>query len=107
MLLRFRNSKKQQKITIESSSSLSDERPSNRKQLKKLKLCRQLMLGNKEKKPDVRNRARPTSLKADKALEDALRIRIQSKLIRCNQNKLCVKAIKNNNFEEIKAAKMN
>ena len=94
---------KQQKITIESSSSLSDEDID--RMVKEAEANAEADAKRKEE-ADVRNEADQLSFQADKALEDAKDKVDQSLLDAIKiKNDALKEAIKNNNFEEIKAAK--
>ena len=94
---------KQQKITIESSSSLSDEDID--RMVKEAEANADADAKRKEE-ADVRNEADQLSFQADKALEDA-KDKVDQSLIDAikTKNDVLKEAIKNNNFEEIKAAK--
>ena len=94
---------KQQKITIESSSSLSDEDID--RMVKEAEANADADAKRKEE-ADVRNEADQLSFQADKALEEAKDKVDQSLLDNIkDKNDTLKEAIKNNNFEEIKAAK--
>ena len=94
---------KQQKITIESSSSLSDEDID--RMVKEAEANADADAKRKEE-ADVRNDADQLSFQADKALEEAKDKVDQSLLDNIKaKNDTLKEAIKNNNFEEIKAAK--
>ena len=94
---------KQQKITIESSSSLSDEDID--RMVKEAEANADADAKRKEE-ADVRNEADQLSFQADKALEEAKDKVDQSLLDNIKaKNDILKEAIKNNNFEEIKAAK--
>ena len=94
---------KQQKITIESSSSLSDEDID--RMVKEAEANADADAKRKEE-ADVRNEADQLSFQADKALEEAKDKVDQSLLDNIKaKNDTLKEAIKNNNFEEIKAAK--
>ena len=94
---------KQQKITIESSSSLSDEDID--RMVKEAEANAEADAKRKEE-ADVRNEADQLSFQADKALEDA-KDKVDQSLLDAikTKNDVLKEAIKNNNFEEIKAAK--
>ena len=94
---------KQQKITIESSSSLSDEDID--RMVKEAEANADAVAKRKEE-ADVRNEADQLSFQADKALEDA-KDKVDQSLLDAikTKNDALKEAIKNNNFEEIKAAK--
>ena len=94
---------KQQKITIESSSSLTDADID--RMVKEAEANAEADAKRKEE-ADVRNEADQLSFQADKALEEAKDKVDQSLLdnIKAKNNTL-KEAIKNNNLEEIKAAK--
>ena len=94
---------KQQKITIESSSSLSDEDID--RMVKEAEANADADAKRKEE-ADVRNEADQLSFQADKALEDA-KDKVDQSLLDAikTKNDALKEAIKNNNFEEIKAAK--
>ena len=94
---------KQQKITIESSSSLSDEDID--RMVKEAEANADADAKRKEE-ADVRNEADQLSFQADKALEDA-KDKVDQSLLDAikTKNDVLKEAIKNNNFEEIKAAK--
>ena len=94
---------KQQKITIESSSSLSDEDID--RMVKEAEANADADAKRKEE-ADVRNEADQLSFQADKALEDA-KDKVDQSLLDAikTKNDTLKEAIKNNNFEEIKAAK--
>ena len=94
---------KQQKITIESSSSLSDEDID--RMVKEAETNADADAKRKEE-ADVRNEADQLSFQADKALEDA-KDKVDQSLLDAikTKNDALKEAIKNNNFEEIKAAK--
>jgi len=94
---------KQQKITIESSSSLTDEDID--RMVKEAEANADADAKRKEE-ADVRNEADQLSFQADKALEEAKDKVDQSLLDNIKaKNDTLKEAIKNNNFEEIKAAK--
>ena len=94
---------KQQKITIESSSSLTDEDID--RMVKEAEANADADAKRKEE-ADVRNEADQLSFQADKALEEAKDKVDQSLLDNIKaKNDILKEAIKNNNFEEIKAAK--
>ena len=94
---------KQQKITIESSSSLSDEDID--RMVKEAEANADADAKRKEE-AEVRNEADQLSFQADKALEDA-KDKVDQSLLDAikTKNDVLKEAIKNNNFEEIKAAK--
>ena len=94
---------KQQKITIESSSSLSDE--DINRMVKEAEANADADAKRKEE-ADVRNEADQLSFQADKAIEDA-KDKVDQSLLDAikTKNDALKEAIKNNNFEEIKAAK--
>ena len=94
---------KQQKITIESSSSLSDEDID--RMVKEAEANADADAKRKEE-ADVRNEADQLSFQADKALED-VKDKVDQSLLDAikTKNDALKEAIKNNNFEEIKAAK--
>ena len=94
---------KEQKITIESSSSLSDEDID--RMVKEAEANAEADAKRKEE-ADVRNEADQLSFQADKALEDA-KDKVDQSLLDAikTKNDVLKEAIKNNNFEEIKAAK--
>ena len=94
---------KQQKITIESSSSLSDEDID--RMVKEAEANADADAKRKEE-ADVRNEADQLSFQADKALEDA-KDKVDQSLLDAikTKNDALKEAIKNNNLEEIKAAK--
>ena len=94
---------KQQKITIESSSSLSDEDID--RMVKEAEANADADAKRKEE-ADVRNEADQLSFQADKALEDA-KDKVDQSLLDAikTKNDVLKESIKNNNFEEIKAAK--
>ena len=94
---------KQQKITIESSSSLSDEDID--RMVKEAEANAEADAKRKEE-ADVRNEADQLSFQADKAIEDA-KDKVDQSLLDAikTKNDALKEAIKNNNFEEIKAAK--
>ena len=94
---------KQQKITIESSSSLSDEDID--RMVKEAEANADADAKRKEE-ADVRNEADQLSFQADKALEDA-KDKVDQSLLDAikTKNDALKEAIKNNNFEEIKVAK--
>ena len=94
---------KQQKITIESSSSLSDKDID--RMVKEAEANADADAKRKEE-ADVRNEADQLSFQADKALEDA-KDKVDQSLLDAikTKNDALKEAIKNNNFEEIKAAK--
>ena len=93
----------QQKITIESSSSLSDEDID--RMVKEAEANADADAKRKEE-ADVRNEADQLSFQADKALEDA-KDKVDQSLLDAikTKNDALKEAIKNNNFEEIKTAK--
>ena len=94
---------KQQKITIESSSSLSDEDID--RMVKEAEANADADAKRKEE-ADVRNEADQLSFQADKALEEAKDKVDQSLLDNIKaKNDTLKEAIKNNNLEEIKSAK--
>ena len=94
---------KQQKITIESSSSLTDADID--RMVKEAEANAEADAKRKEE-ADVRNEADQLSFQADKALEEAKDKVDQSLLDNIkDKNDTLKEAIKNNNFEEIKAAK--
>ena len=94
---------KQQKITIESSSSLSDEDID--RMVKEAEANADADAKRKEE-ADIRNEADQLSFQADKAVEEAEGKVDQSLLDNIKaKNDTLKEAIKNNNFEEIKAAK--
>ena len=94
---------KQQKITIESSSSLTDADID--RMVKEAEANAEADAKRKEE-ADVRNEADQLSFQADKALEEAKDKVDQSLLDNIKaKNDILKEAIKNNNFEEIKAAK--
>ena len=94
---------KQQKITIESSSSLTDADID--RMVKEAEANADADAKRKEE-ADVRNEADQLSFRADKALEEAKDKVDQSLLDNIKaKNDTLKEAIKNNNFEEIKAAK--
>ena len=94
---------KQQKITIESSSSLTDDDID--RMVKEAEANADADAKRKEE-ADVRNEADQLSFQADKALEEAKDKVDQSLLDNIKaKNDTLKEAIKNNNFEEIKAAK--
>ena len=94
---------KQQKITIESSSSLTDEDID--RMVKEAEANAEADAKRKEE-ADVRNEADQLSFQADKALEEAKDKVDQSLLDNIKaKNDTLKEAIKNNNLEEIKAAK--
>lgn len=94
---------KQQKITIESSSSLTDEDID--RMVKEAEANADADAKRKEE-ADVRNEADQLSFQADKALEEAKDKVDQSLLDNIKaKNDTLKEAIKNNNLEEIKAAK--
>ncbi len=94
---------KQQKITIESSSSLTDADID--RMVKEAEANADADAKRKEE-ADVRNEADQLSFQADKALEEAKDKVDQSLLDNIKaKNDILKEAIKNNNFEEIKAAK--
>ena len=94
---------KEQKITIESSGSLSDEDID--RMVKEAEANADADAKRKEE-ADVRNEADQLSFQADKALEDA-KDKVDQSLLDAikTKNDALKEAIKNNNFEEIKAAK--
>ena len=94
---------KEQKITIESSSSLSDEDID--RMVKEAEANAEADAKRKEE-ADVRNEADQLSFQADKALEDA-KDKVDQSLLDAikTKNDALKEAIKNNNFEEIKSAK--
>ncbi len=94
---------KEQKITIESSSSLSDEDID--RMVKEAEANADADAKRKEE-ADVRNEADQLSFQADKALEDA-KDKVDQSLLDAikTKNDALKEAIKNNNFEEIKTAK--
>ena len=94
---------KEQKITIESSSSLSEEDID--RMVKEAEANADADAKRKEE-ADVRNEADQLSFQADKALEDA-KDKVDQSLLDAikTKNDALKEAIKNNNFEEIKAAK--
>ena len=94
---------KEQKITIESNSSLSDEDID--RMVKEAEANAEADAKRKEE-ADVRNEADQLSFQADKALEDA-KDKVDQSLLDAikTKNDALKEAIKNNNFEEIKAAK--
>ena len=95
--------KKQQKITIESSSSLTDADID--RMVKEAEANADADAKRKEE-ADVRNEADQLSFQADKALEEAKDKVDQSLLDNIKaKNDTLKEAIKNNNLEEIKAAK--
>jgi len=94
---------KQQKITIESSSSLTDADID--RMVKEAEANAEADAKRKEE-ADVRNEADQLSFQADKALEEAKDKVDQSLLDNIKaKNDTLKEAIKNNNLEEIKAAK--
>ena len=94
---------KQQKITIESSSSLTDADID--RMVKEAEANADADAKRKEE-ADVRNEADQLSFQADKALEEAKDKVDQSLLDNIKaKNDTLKEAIKNNNFEEIKAVK--
>ena len=94
---------KEQKITIESSSSLSDEDID--RMVKEAEANAEADAKRKEE-ADVRNEADQLSFQADKALEEAKDKVDQSLLDNIKaKNDTLKEAIKNNNLEEIKSAK--
>ena len=94
---------KQQKITIESSSSLTDADID--RMVKEAEANADADAKRKEE-ADVRNEADQLSFQADKALEEAKDKVDQSLLDNIKaKNDVLKEAIKNNNLEEIKAAK--
>ena len=94
---------KEQKITIESSSSLSDEDID--RMVKEAEANAEADAKRKEE-ADVRNEADQLSFQADKAIEDA-KDKVDQSLLDAikTKNDVLKEAIKNNNFEEIKVAK--
>ena len=94
---------KEQKITIESSSSLSEEDID--RMVKEAEANADADAKRKEE-ADIRNEADQLSFQADKALEDA-KDKVDQSLLDAikTKNDVLKEAIKNNNFEEIKAAK--
>ena len=94
---------KQQKITIESSSSLTDADID--RMVKEAEANADADAKRKEE-ADVRNEADQLSFQADKALEDA-KDKVDQSLLDAikTKNDALKEALKNNNFEEIKAAK--
>ena len=94
---------KQQKITIESSSSLSDEDID--RMVKEAEANADADAKRKEE-ADIRNEADQLSFQADKAVEEA-EGKVDQALIDTikTKNEALKEAIKNNNLEEIKAAK--
>ena len=94
---------KQQKITIESSSSLSEEDID--RMVKEAEANADADAKRKEE-ADIRNEADQLSFQADKAVEEA-EGKVDQALIDAikTKNDALKEAIKNNNFEEIKAAK--
>ena len=94
---------KEQKITIESSSSLSEEDID--RMVKEAEANAEADAKRKEE-ADVRNEADQLSFQADKALEDA-KDKVDQSLLDAikTKNDALKEAIKNNNFEEIKSAK--
>ena len=94
---------KEQKITIESSSSLSDEDID--RMVKEAEANADADAKRKEE-ADVRNEADQLSFQADKALEDA-KDKVDQSLLDAikTKNDALKETIKNNNFEEIKTAK--
>ena len=94
---------KEQKITIESSSSLSDEDID--RMVKEAEANADADAKRKEE-ADVRNEADQLSFQADKAIEDA-KDKVDQSLLDAikTKNDALKEAIKNNNFEEIKTAK--
>ena len=94
---------KEQKITIESSSSLSEEDID--RMVKEAEANADADAKRKEE-ADIRNEADQLSFQADKALEDA-KDKVDQSLLDAikTKNDALKEAIKNNNFEEIKAAK--
>ena len=94
---------KQQKITIESSSSLSDEDID--RMVKEAEANADADAKRKEE-ADIRNEADQLSFQADKAVEEA-EGKVDQALIDTikTKNEALKEAIKNNNFEEIKTAK--
>ncbi|EER68986.1 molecular chaperone DnaK [Gemella haemolysans] len=94
---------KQQKITIESSSSLTDADID--RMVKEAEANAEADAKRKEE-ADVRNEADQLSFQADKALEEAKDKVDQSLLDNIKaKNDILKEAIKNNNLEEIKSAK--
>ena len=94
---------KQQKITIESSSSLTDDDID--RMVKEAEANAEADAKRKEE-ADVRNEADQLSFQADKALEEAKDKVDQSLLDNIKaKNDTLKEAIKNNNLEEIKSAK--
>ena len=94
---------KQQKITIESSSSLTDE---DIDRMVKEGEANADADAKRKEEADVRNEADQLSFQADKALEEAKDKVDQSLLDNIKaKNDTLKEAIKNNNLEEIKAAK--
>ena len=94
---------KEQKITIESSSSLSDEDID--RMVKEAEANADADAKRKEE-ADIRNEADQLSFQADKAVEEA-EGKVDQTLIDTikTKNEALKEAIKNNNLEEIKAAK--
>ena len=94
---------KEQKITIESSSSLSEEDID--RMVKEAEANADADAKRKEE-ADVRNEADQLSFQADKALEDA-KDKVDQSLLDAikTKNDALKEALKNNNIEEIKAAK--
>ena len=94
---------KEQKITIESSSSLSDEDID--RMVKEAEANADADAKRKEE-ADIRNEADQLSFQADKAVEEA-EGKVDQALIDTikTKNEALKEAIKNNNLEEIKAAK--
>ena len=94
---------KEQKITIESSSSLSDE---DIDRMVKEAEANEDADAKRKEEADVRNEADQLSFQADKALEDA-KDKVDQSLLDAikTKNDALKEALKNNNFEEIKAAK--
>ena len=94
---------KEQKITIESSSSLGDEDID--RMVKEAEANAEADAKRKEE-ADVRNEADQLSFQADKAIEDA-KDKVDQSLLDAikTKNDALKEAIKNNNFEEIKTAK--
>ena len=94
---------KEQKITIESSSSLSEEDID--RMVKEAEANAEADAKRKEE-ADVRNEADQLSFQADKAVEEA-EGKVDQALIDTikTKNEALKEAIKNNNLEEIKAAK--
>ena len=94
---------KQQKITIESSSSLSEEDID--RMVKEAEANADADAKRKEE-ADIRNEADQLSFQADKAVEEA-EGKVDQALIDTikTKNEALKEAIKNNNLEEIKAAK--